>query len=118
MDPMDPMDLGVPPPPRPGPGKRSDHAFFRDLRRIEDRPVDMTGALEAAMPAMLHRLLVERRPVWALENAPGIDERLVACSRLAGALEELTADDPGYADVEAAYEDLAGPLRQEFGLAD
>ncbi len=78
----------------------------------------MTAALQAAMPAMLRRLLVERRQVWALENAPGIDERLVACSRLAGVLDELSADDPAYADAEAAYEDIAGPLRREFGLAD
>jgi hypothetical protein len=111
------MDLGVPPPARRDFGGRSEGAFFRDLRRIEDRPVDMTGALEAAMPAMLHRLLVERRPVWALENAPGVDERLVACSRLARVLEDLPADDPAYASAEAAYEDLAGPLRSEFGLA-
>jgi hypothetical protein len=78
----------------------------------------MTGALEAAMPAMLRRLLVERRPVWALENAPGVDERLVACSRLARILDDLPADDPAHAKAKAAYADLAGPLRGEFGLAD
>jgi hypothetical protein len=110
------MDVGLPPPRGRDPGERSENAFFRDLRRIEDRPVDTTRALEAAMPAMLHRLLVERRPVWALENAPGVDERLVACSRLARVLDELPSDDPGRASAEAAYEDLAGPLRDEFGL--
>jgi hypothetical protein len=112
------MDLGVPAPRRRDFGERSEGAFFRDLRRIEERPVDMTGALEAAMPAMLHRLLVERRPVWALENAPGVDERLVACSRLARVLDDLPADDPAHADVEAAYEELAGPLLGEFGPAN
>jgi hypothetical protein len=109
------MDLGVPPPSR---RSRSESAFFRDLRRIEDRPVDMAAALEAAMPAMLRRLLVERRPVWALENTPGVDERLAACSRLAGVLDELPADDPAHGSAEAAYEELAGPLRREFGLTD
>ena len=78
----------------------------------------MTAALEAAMSTMLRRLLVERRPVWALENAPGVDERLAACSRLAQVLDELAADDPAHARAEAAYEELAGPLRREFGLTD
>ena len=112
------MGLGLPPPRSRDFGERSENAFFRDLRRIEDRPVDMTGALEAAMPTMLHRLLVECRPVWALENAPAVDERLVACSRLARVLDDLHADDPARPDAEAAYEELAGPLRGEFGLAD
>jgi hypothetical protein len=112
------MDLGVPPPGNRDLGERSENTFFRDLRRIHDRPVDMTGALEAAMPAMLHRLLVERRPVWALETAQGVDERLVACSRLAGVLDALPADDPARVNAEAAYEDLAGPLWGEFGLTD
>jgi hypothetical protein len=115
---VNPVDLGVPPPRSRDLGDRSENTFFRDLRRIEDRPVDMTRALEAAMPAMLHRLLVERRPVWALENAPGIDERLSACSHLARVLDDIPADDPAHADAEAAYEDLAGPLRGEFGLTD
>ena len=112
------MDLGVPPPRGRDLGERSENTFFRDLRRIQDRPVDLTGALEAAMPAMLHRLLVERRPVWALENGPGVDERLITCSRLARILDELSADHPARTKAEAAYEDLAGPLRSEFGLAD
>ncbi len=111
------MGLGVPPPASRDVGERSENAFFRDLRRIEDRPVDMTGAIEAAMPAMLHRLLVERRPVWALENTPGVDERLVACSRLARVLDDLPTDDPAHGKARSAYEDLAGPLRGEFGLA-
>jgi hypothetical protein len=55
--------------------------------------------------------------VWALENAPGVDERLASCSRLAQVLDDLPADDPARAGAEAAYEDLAGPLRSEFGLA-
>jgi hypothetical protein len=112
------MGLGVPPPGNRDLGDRSENTFFRDLRRIQDRPIDMTGALQAAMPAMLHRLLVERRPVWALENAPGVDERLVACSRLARVLGDLPPEDPAQANAEAAYEELAGPLRGEFGLTD